>query len=294
MKKFAFLSLLLATLFACTNQEQASNDKSSSQEEQANKETAQETRIVSLNGTLTEIICGLGLQNQIAGVDVTSTYPPSLEKLPKVGHSMNLSAEGILSLNPTMVLGIEGEIKPSLVEQFKNSGITFKLFPHEKTVAGSKKLIEEVGTYFEAQNKANSLVDQLETGLDKLTPVKDSAKVLFIYARGPGTLMVAGENTPVEHIIALAGGKNAGQGFEGFKPLTPEALVVQNPDAFLLFSSGLESLGGIEGLLKIPGVAETEAGKNQVVIEMDGQLLTGFSPRLGEAVSNLNKELCKL
>ena len=99
--------------------------------------------------------------------------------------------------------------------------------------------------------------------------------------------MVAGDNTPMKAMIELAGAQNAATGFEEFKPLTSEGMVASNPDVILLFDDGLQSLGGIDGLLAVPGVAQTTAGRNKAVIEMDGQLLTGFGPRTGQALSEL-------
>ncbi|MFT4033908.1 MAG: ABC transporter substrate-binding protein, partial [Siphonobacter sp.] len=137
-------------------------------------------------------------------------------------------------------------------------------------------------------NEGKKMISKLNADFAKLKKVTRHPKVLFIYARGTGTMMVAGKGTSVKSIIELAGGENATNGFDNFKPLTPEALVVANPDYILLFNSGLESLGGMEGLLKVPGIAQTNAGKNRKVIEMEGEKLTGFGPRLGEAVLELN------
>jgi iron complex transport system substrate-binding protein len=95
----------------------------------------------------------------------------------------------------------------------------------------------------------------------------------------------------MDKMITLAGAENAATGFNDFKPLTAEAMVAANPDVILLFDSGLQSLGGIEGLLKVPGVAQTNAGKNRKVIVMDGQLLTGFSPRVITAIKELSQKI---
>src|SRR3546814_10521282 len=115
--------------------------------------------------------------------------------------------------------------------------------------------------------------------------------VFFIYARGTGTMMVAGQLKQLDEMITLAGGENAVSGFEDFKPLTAESLVAANPDVILLFDSGLSSLGGIAGLLEVQGVAETNAGKARKVVEMDGQFLTGFGQRLGKAILELTKKI---
>lgn len=252
-------------------------------------------RIVSLNGTVTEILCDLGLQNQIVGVDITSTYPVAMEKMPKVGHNRNIGAEAVLALRPTIIVAAKAngtmDMKPEVLQQFKSAGVKTLIFEHESSVAGTKALINEVAKAFGLTAKAAALTRKLDADLSKVKKPAKAQKVLFIYARGTGTMMVSGRNTPIEKIVQLAGAQNAFNDFENYKPLTPEALVVGNPDVILLFTSGLESLGGIDGLLKVQGIAQTNAGKNRRVIEMDGQLLTGFSPRLGLAVQELSRKL---
>lgn len=252
-------------------------------------------RIVSLNGTLTEIICELGLQNQIVGVDVTSTYPEAMAKIPKVGHNRNIGAEAVLALRPTVIVAVRSngtmDIKPEIIQQFKSAGVKTLVFDQESSVAGTKKLINDVAKAFGASAKATALIRKLDADLAKAKKPAKSQKVLFIYARGTGTMMVSGRDTPIEKIVQLAGAQNAFNDFDNFKPLTPEALVIGNPDVILLFTSGLESLGGIDGLLKVQGIAQTNAGRNRRVVEMDGQLLTGFGPRLGLAVQELSRKL---
>lgn len=252
-------------------------------------------RIVSLNGTVTEILCELGLQNQIVGTDVTSTYPAAMAQSPKVGHNRNIGAEAVLALRPTIIIGTKTnggmDVKPEVIQQFQSAGVKTVFLDQTYTVAGAKDLINKVATTFGVPAKAPGLAKKIDADLAKVRKPAKVQKVLFIYARGAGTLMVAGQDTPIENIIKLAGGTNAATGFTSFKPLTPESLLAANPDVLLLFTSGLESLGGIDGLLKVPGIAQTNAGRNRNVIEMDGQLLTGFSPRLGQAVQQLSQKL---
>lgn len=244
-------------------------------------------RIVSLNGTLSEIVCDLGHQADLVGVDVTSTYPAALTRLPKVGHNRNISAEGVLSLRPTLVIGTTESLKPEVAEQLKSAGIKVQLFRQDYSVAGTKKLIQDVAASFGAAARVPALLQKLDADLARVSKPVKAPKVLFVYARGTGTMMVAGQGTAVEKVIQLAGGTNAATGFTDFKPLTAEALVAANPDYLLLFDSGLQSLGGKDCLLKIPGVAQTNAGRAGHVIEMDGQLLSGFGPRLGQAAAEL-------
>ncbi|MBO2010299.1 hemin ABC transporter substrate-binding protein [Hymenobacter negativus] len=248
-------------------------------------------RIVSLSGTTSEIICALGRQAQLVGVDVTSTYPDALEKLPKVGHSRNISAEGVLALTPTLVIGTTESLKPEVAAQLKLAGVTVQLFKQDYSVAGTKQLVKEVAAAFGASAQVPAVLKKLDADLAQAKKPAKAPKVLFIYARGTGTMMVAGTGTQAAKVIQLAGGQNAVTDFADFKPLTAEALVAANPDVLLLFDSGLASLGGVAGLQKIPGIAQTTAGKTGRVVEMDGQLLTGFGPRLGLAVTELGQKL---
>jgi iron complex transport system substrate-binding protein len=123
----------------------------------------------------------------------------------------------------------------------------------------------------------------------KLAPA--NKKVLFIYARGTGSMTVSGTGTALDNMIKLAGAQNAITGFAQFKPLSAESLVAANPDVILLFDSGLQSVGGAEGLLGVQGVSATNAGKNKKIVSMDGQFLSGFGLRLPAAIAELNKKL---
>ncbi|GGH51847.1 hypothetical protein GCM10007423_55650 [Dyadobacter endophyticus] len=250
---------------------------------------AKALRIVSANGTLSEILVGLGLEKQIVGVDVTSTYPASLEKLPKIGHNRSIAAEGILALNPDVIVYTDQSmLSPAVVKQLNSSGKKLVAFKHEYSKEGTIRLIREVGAYFNAHAQAEKMVKALQADLAKIPAPANPKKLLFIYARGTGTLMVSGSGTSLDKMFALTGHKNAVSGFTDFKPLTAESLITANPDVLVLFSSGLESLEGMDGLLKVPGVANTNAGRNRKIVTMDGQLLTGFGPRLGKAAIELS------
>lgn len=248
-------------------------------------------KIVSVNGTMSEIICSLGLESSLVGVDITSTYPGSLDKVAKIGHNRSVSSEGIVALAPSLVVGMQNDLKPTIIEQLTSSNIKTKLFTQDLSVEGTKKLITEAGVYFNQPAKATALIAQLDKDIALVKKPSVKKKVLFIYARGAGSMMVSGTGTSVDKIIQLSGGQNAVTSFVDYKPLTAEALLAANPDVILLFDSGLESVGGIEGLLKVQGIGQTNAGKNKKIITMDGQLLTGFGPRLGKAMIELSSKL---
>jgi len=286
MKKYIIVLAAAVSLIACNQKEnkEVSKDDTENQAEQNQK-------IVSLNGAISETLSALGAESQIVGVDVTSTYPEILKtKATDLGHVRSITAESILSLKPTVVFATSKDVNPALTEQLKAANVSLVLIDQEYSANGTKKLITEVATYLKKDNY-QPILENIDNKLATLKAFDKKPKVLFIYARGAGNLMVAGKETPLHNMIELAGAENAASALTDFKPLTPEALLTTNPDVIIMFDSGLQSLGGVEGLLKVEGLAATNAGKNKKIVTMDGQLLSGFGPRLGEAVVELNQKL---
>ena len=287
MKKInliVFFAISLFTATSCKNDASKEEETTAEQKEQ----TIETNRIISLNGAITEVVAALGHEKEIVGVDVTSTYPETVKSTAKdLGHVRSISAETVMELKPTLILATDKDLDPTLVENLKASGITVKVFSQDISVDGTKKLIAEVANTLN-NNNYEKLQNDIDNDLAQVKPIEKTPKVLFIYARGANMLMVSGTNTPVDKVITLAGGKNAVSDFEDYKPLTPEALLQGNPDVILMFDSGLGSVGGPQGVFKIPGVDKTNAGKNKKIIAMDGGLLAGFGPRLGEAAVQLN------
>jgi len=286
IKHIIMLALVLLATVSCKKEEKITEETTVKTDSVA--PVSKTERIVSLNGAVTEIIAALGHEKEIVGTDVTSTYPETLKATAKdLGHVRQVSIEAIMALQPTVILATDKDMSPELLEKIKKSGVKAQIFTQDFTPAGTKKLIADVA---KALNHADykAIEDKIDTDLKNVKPIANAPKVLFIYARGTNMMMVSGAGTPVEKTIELAGGKNAVTDFADFKPLTPEALIKGNPDVILLFDSGLGSLGGPQGVLKIPGVDKTNAGKNKKIISMDGALLSGFGPRVGEGAAKLN------
>lgn len=285
MKKLFTLFVLVATLVSCNKQK----NEDFNTEQQA--EEAKTERIISLNGAITETLSALNHDEAIVGVDVTSTYPQELkERVKDLGHVHSITAESILALQPTVVFGTTKDISPELSTLITKANVSIVLIDQDFSEAGTKKLITEVAKSI-GNEDYQPLLDHISSKIATVEPFEKNPKVLFIYARGAGNLMVAGKGTPLHKMIELAGAENAAAALTDFKPLTPEALLSTNPDFILMFDSGFQSIGGLDGLLKIEGVAATNAGKNKKVVSMDGQFLSGFGPRLGDAVVELNNKL---
>ena len=285
MKKIIFLLTTVVALASCGSK---TEEAPVTQPEVAKK-------IVSLNGTITEIIFDLGKGSELVGIDVTSSYPEKeTAAIANLGHLSGISAEAILGLAPTHVVGFKDEMPEPLIAQLKAAKIEVVLFEREYSISGVKSTIAEIAKWCNKAAEGEQLAKQIDEDLKGMVELKKQPNVLFVYARGVGMLMVAGEKTQMDKMIELAGGKNAVSGFEDFKPLTPESVIAAKPDLILLFTSGTESLSGGEGLLQIPGVKMTPAGKNNNFLSMDGLYVSGFGPRIGKALVEINQRLSKL
>ena len=250
-------------------------------------------RIVSLDGITTEILFALGVGEKVVGRDDSSYYPPEAQRLPSVGYQFRLSAEGILSLKPTLVIGREDVRPKEVVEQLERAGVAVVLVPATPSVEGAKAKIRTVAQAVGRVEQGEALVRALERDLLLLKAFqaqhapKGRLKALFLYLRSPGTTYVCGEGSTPVGVMALAGLDNAAQGIRERKPMTAESVVAARPEVIVDFKKGLESVGGLEGLLKLPGVAQTPAGEKRKVVTMDDLYLGSFGPRAGRAALDL-------
>lgn len=246
-------------------------------------------RIVTAGSALTETVCALGLCNTIVATDRTSLYPPEMQSLPSIGYRTNISAEGIIAMQPTLFIVEKDYVDEAVITQIRSAGIAVVAIARAYSFDGTKNMIRQVAATLKKNALGEKLISQIERDLQEAKAMvkKSSAppNVLCIYNRGPA-VDVAGTDT-FSAIVDYVGAKNAITGTSGFKPLNTEALIAANPDFLLLFESGYKSLGGEPGVLKLPGVAMTTAGKQKRIIVMDGVKLSNFGPRLGEAAKEL-------
>lgn len=253
------------------------------------------SRVVTLGGPVTETVFALGVGPQVVATDISSNYPAAAAALPRVGYYRQLSAESIIALKPTLVIGNEDSGPPVVLEQLQAANIALLILPKSTSPAVTKKNIVTLGQVFGRDAQATALNRNLDAQLVQAARLRSSVtrqvKVMFIYARGSNMIQVGGRNTSADGMIRLAGGRNVFSNFEGYRPLTPEAAVSANPDYILMLNDGLASVGGVEGVLKLPGIAQTNAGKNRRIISMDGNFLLDFGPRLGDAAKDLALKL---
>ncbi|MFW5679490.1 MAG: heme/hemin ABC transporter substrate-binding protein [Pseudomonadota bacterium] len=252
-------------------------------------------RLVSLGGDVTEIVFALGAGDRLVAVDGTSQYPATAEDLPDVGYLRRLAAEPIVALAPDLVLASAAAGPPVVLDQLAKAGIPVVTVPDEPDVAGVVAKIEAVGAALDLPSEAKRLANDVERRVaavdEALGGVPDRPRVLFMLDIGRGAPLTGGRDTSAAAIIALAGGANAVDGFAGYKPLSQEAAIVAAPDVVLLPEATLQALGGPEALFERPELRSSPAAAAGRVVAMDGLLLLGFGPRLGEAVLTLARAL---
>lgn len=280
---------LLFTLFSC-QQEQTTTDTA---EKQASK------RIISLSGFLTDVLFELGYGDQIVATDVTSIYPEAANKIEKLGHISQLNTEAILALKPDYIFVDQAQMRKSAaLAKLQDAAINIIPIHTQFQLNNALSAARQLKSHLDVSDKyMNDLAQKIKQDSMALAGIlakhKEATqpKVLFIYARGSAKLLVSGTGTASDAIITKAGGQNAIQSFENYKPLTPEALLEAQPDVILMFNSGLASLDGKEGLSQIAGITQTPAYINNRIISMNAHYLTAFGPQAAAAASSLAKQL---
>lgn len=248
-------------------------------------------RIVSVGGSITEILYALGRQDSVAAVDVTSLHPPeALRQKPNVGYLRQLSPEGVLGLAPSLVLAAEGAGPKEAVAVIEKAGVPVVHVPDRFDGEGIVEKIRLIAAATGAEIRGRCLADQVRRDLAELselsTAVADRKRVLFILSFVNGRAMVAGRGTAAAGIIGLSSGINAADDFEGYKTVSDEAIIAARPDVVLGMKRPGFMLQGDE-VFAHAAFAMTPAARNRSFVAMDGLYLLGFGPRTARAARDL-------
>lgn len=252
-------------------------------------------RVVAVGGGITEIVYALGAGDRLVAADSTSVHPPEAGRLPKVGYLRSLSAEGVLSLAPQLVLAAPDAGPPAVLRQIREAGIELVMLPNQHTVESLRANVRAVAAALGAEREGATLEARIASewrAAQKavMRPARPP-RVLFLLAHSANNAMISGEDTSADAMIRFAGGINALAGVTGYKPLTAEAVVAAAPDVILVTREGLKAIGGAEGLFRRPGFRLTPAARSRRVVALDALYLIGFGPRLPQAVRELAGQL---
>jgi iron complex transport system substrate-binding protein len=254
---------------------------------------ARAPRLVTLGGGITEIVYALGAEAQLVGTDTTSLFPAAALKTPKVGYMRQLSAEGLLSLRPDAVISTTEAGPPVVLSQLRSAGVQLELVAADHSWAEVQRKIQAVGRAAAREAQAAALQARLDAewaAVQQRVAASSARKprVLFILSHS-GSPQVAGERTAADAVIRYAGGVNCLGGFQGYRPMTAEAMAVAAPDILLTSTQGIEALGGEARFWQRPELALTPAFRRRALVAQDALLLIGFGPRMPQGIAELQQ-----
>jgi iron complex transport system substrate-binding protein len=255
------------------------------------------TRIVSIGGAVTEIVYALEQEGRLVARDTTSNFPSVAADLPNVGYARALSPEGVLSVDPDLILAIKGAGPPETLAVLKQANVSYVEVPEVFSAEGVISKIEIVGKTLGQEGAAAKLIEQVSADLEAAQSLAskvagDSPKrVLFVLSTTGGRITAAGKDTGADGIISMAGAVNAITEFSGYKQMSDEAIAAAAPDVILTMDRGGDHGLTKESLQTLPALKLTPAAQNDQLIRMDGALLLQFGPRTASAVKDLSQAL---
>tara|TARA_B100000809_G_scaffold99996_1_gene98578 strand:+ start:5815 stop:6723 length:909 start_codon:yes stop_codon:yes gene_type:complete len=254
---------------------------------------SEDMRIVVSGGSITEIIYALGEQDKIVGVDSTSIYPIEAKQKAQVGYVRRIGSEGVLSLQPTLLLGEADTGPPKVLAQLQQTGLANYIFNKEDNYLGIEAKIRKIASLLGVPAKGERLVSEVVRDRAALNFVlkqkQSSPKVLFILSMRSGQPIVAGQETSANDIITAVQATNVANQLQGWKAISTEAVLEMNPDVILMMSRhGNDPTVNIANQIHFKF---TNAVKNQRVYSYDGTYLLGMNPRTPKAVIEVAKQL---
>ena len=243
------------------------------------------SRIVSIGSSITEIIYFLNSQDQIIAIDITSNFPEDAKKFPSVGYIRNLSAEGLLSTNPSIIIS-EDDIGPkNIIKQIQDTKTELRIIPEEQTLNGIIQKIQCVGNIIgqqkEAEEKISSEINPVINKIKEIKKEKDlsNIKIMMILSTEGNSTVVAGANTSGDSFIKMLGATNIFESINGWKAVTAETILLKNPDYIIIPEKDLHKQSNVNTISENVILKETNAGKNNGYIIKDGMAILGYGPR---------------
>jgi len=256
------------------------------------------SRIVALGGDVTETFYAIHAEGDLVAVDSTSTWPTAATSLPQVGYVRQLSAEGVLALRPDLIVATHDAGPSTAMAQLREAGVRIASLPASRTPEDIAAKIRSVGALTghvaEAEALARDVTRTFATLSAAVRAMPRHPRAVFLMSTGRGSPMAAGADTAADRALVLAGARNVATGIDGYKAVSPEALVAMAPDVIVLMQEREAALGGMAGVLALPGVADTPAGKARRVYFVPGQALLGFGPRTADEALALQRRWSSL
>lgn len=252
-------------------------------------------RIVSLGGDVTEILYALGVGDKIVATDSTSVWPPAALATPKVGYVRNLSAEGVLSIEPDLII-ISGAAGPeTAVDLITQSGVTVVHMEKTYSIEGIVDKTQRVAEAVDKVEAGDQIIAQLEAEWAAVQPAIDALPadlgVLFFSSGRDGVPQAAGTDTAAHGIIELLNAENLFGSQTAYKPISLEAAIVADPDVILVMSHNATELGGLDAVGGHPSLALTGAAQRGDVFAVESAQAMSFGLRTPYSVGKLAEQI---
>lgn len=244
-------------------------------------------RIVTIGGDVSEITYALGVGDLIVGRDSTSLNPNALKTLPDVGYMRLLNAEGILALNPSLILSSQRAEPSRVLRQVMEYGVKLIYVPAEQSPQGVIDKIRLIATTVSQEEKGQQLIQHYQQQLDTVVSSPLPVKALFIMIHAGIPPLAAGLDTAADSMFKAAGLKNAIEEFSGYRPLSQEGIIDSAPDLLIVTTHGVASLKGVANVWRLPGLALTPAGKQKRLLVFDDIALLGFGLQTPDVLKQL-------
>ncbi|EJO32911.1 heme/hemin ABC transporter substrate-binding protein [Achromobacter marplatensis] len=252
---------------------------------------AEPSRVVTLGGSVTEIVYGLGQGDRLVGDDLSSLYPEAATKLPRVGYYRAVPVEGVLSLKPDLVLASEQAGPPDALKRLAGVGVRVVTVSDAPSVDSLKARIRGVADALGVAPAGERMVDEITRELARAEALPATKARALLLINRTGSPQGAGRDTAANEVMHLAGLVNVLHDQQGYKPLSAEAVGALAPDLIVVTQASLDAGGGMEAFLRLPGIASTQAAAKRRVVVMDDLLILGMGPRLPLALTQLKKEV---
>jgi len=246
-------------------------------------------RVVSLGGSVTEIVYDLGQGGRLVGDDLSSLYPEAATRLPRVGYYRAVPVEGILALRPDLVLASENAGPPQALERLASLGLTVRRVSDAPSVDSLYRRVEQVAEVLGVPQAGETLAARLRAEIDTARAIPAPRHRALLLVNRSGQFLAAGRDTAANALLGLAGQDNALAAQRGYKPLSAEGLAALAPEMIVITSASLQAVGGMAALRASPGVADTPAARAGRIVSMDDLLALGLGPRLALAIRELKK-----
>ena len=252
-------------------------------------------KVVALANGAGEIISAMGFKSILIGRDIAST-DVDLKSVPIVTSGHQVVAEKIIALTPDLVIVDKSTGPQSALDALAVAGIRVVTTPEAWTLGDMPAKVRAIANAIGAPASGAALNTALNSSLEKLQESPEKSRVVFLYLRGGSSIyLIGGKGSGADSLISAVGALDVGAATltNPFSAMTSELLASLNPDVLLVMSKGLQSVGGVSGLVQLPGFAQTAAAKNKRVIAVDDSLLLSFGPRTPDLIEQLSAAMAK-